>query len=264
MTSPAHMAISESPVLVGLGVKFSPGGTHLSRTLMLKELTRALELLPLHAPFEAFREEIVTRNALGKATESTRKESVRRLRELYGLDESIPLFHALRLLHAQSPTSLPLLALLVTWCRDPVFRATTGTVLNLPEGAEFQTQDIANALKTTFGDQYTENSIQQTARHAASSWTQSGHLAGAARKTRQRVNAPLAAVVLALFLGKHAGFASSSLFANPWLRLLDLNESQARARAGEANRAGLLHLRSVGEVVEVDFPLLAVVERELS
>lgn len=54
-----------------------------------------------------------------------------------------------------------------------------------------------------------------------------------------------------------AGYHGAAVFSNPWCRLLDLNPNRARAMGQEAHRAGLLNLRSVGEVVELTFPLLA-------
>jgi hypothetical protein len=57
------------------------------------------------------------------------------------------------------------------------------------------------ALAAIFPDQYSELSRNQTARHAASSWTQSGHLAGRNNKTRQLIEPTPVSVTMALFLG---------------------------------------------------------------
>jgi hypothetical protein len=65
------------------------------------------------------------------------------------------------------------------------------------------------------------------------------------------------AVTMAAFLGNIAGYHGAAVFSNPWCRLLDLTPTGARAMAQEAHRAGLLNLRAVGEVVELNFPLLA-------
>ena len=66
------------------------------------------------------------------------RESLRRLRELYGLDEATPIFGMLRKLQALDIASLPLLAVQVVWARDPLFRSifrpciTPGRVRSLP------------------------------------------------------------------------------------------------------------------------------------
>jgi hypothetical protein len=115
----------------------------------------------------------------------------------------------------------------------------------------------AALFDATFPNQYSELSRNQTARHAASSWTQSGHLSGRARKTRHRIKPTAVAVAMALFLGNIAGYHGAAVFSNPWCCLLDLSPERAKAFGIEAHRAGLINLRAVGEVVELSFPLLA-------
>jgi len=246
-----------SPALETFGFKFSSGGAHISRTMMLAELVVILAAVPLGSGAADYREAILDRNVLGKNTDSTRKESLRRLRELYALDEAKPIFGFLRKLHAIDTASLPILALQVAWARDPLLRATTPPVMEASEGERVETTSLALAFEATFPNQYSELSRNQTARHAASSWTQSGHLVGRAKKTRQRIKPTVVAVTMALFFGEIAGYHGAAVFSNPWCRLLDLNADRARSIGQEAHRAGLLNLRAVGEVVEMSFPLLA-------
>jgi len=246
-----------SAALQQFGLKFSAGGPHISRTMMLKELEAVLASVTTGSAAADYRDAILQRNVLGKTTDSTRRESLRRLRELYALDEATPIFGLLRKLHAIDEASLPLLALQVAWARDPLLRATTEPVLVAPDGERVETASLAEAFESMFPKQYSEMSRNSTAQHAASSWTQSGHLAGRAKKTRQRIKPTAAAVALALFLGHIAGYHGAAVFSNPWCRLLDLNSDRAKAMGFEAHRAGLLNLRAVGEVVELSFPLLA-------
>lgn len=229
--------------------------------MMLAELYAVLAAVPLGSGAADYREAILDRNVLGKDTDSTRKESLRRLRELYALDEARPIFGLLRKLHTIDTTSLPLLALQVAWARDPLFRATTSPVLEASEGERVETASLAQAFEATFPNQYSEVSRNTTARHAASSWTQSGLLAGRAKKTRQRIKPTAVAVSMALFLGDIAGYHGEAVFSSPWCALLDLNADRARAKGFEAHRAGLLNLRAVGEVVDLSFPLLAAFQR---
>ncbi len=246
-----------SPALEAFGFKFSSGGAHISRTMMLAEISAVLASVPIGSGIADYREAILQRNVLGKTTDSTRKESLRRLRELYALDDTTPIFGLLRKLEAIDGASLPLLALQVVWARDPLFRATTQPIFEAPEGDLVETVSLARAFEATFPNQYSELSRNQTARHAASSWTQSGHLTGRTKKTRQRIKPTAVAVTMALFLGEIAGYHGAAVFSNPWCRLLDLNADRARAMGQEAHRAGLLNLRAAGEVVEMSFPLLA-------
>ena len=150
-----------SPALQTFGLKFSSGGAHISRTMMLAELDAVLSTVPVGSDAADYREAILQRNILGKTTDSTRQKSLRHLRELYALDESIPLFGILRKLHTIDAASLPLLALQVAWARDPLLRATTLPVMDASEGERVETASLALALNATFPDQYSELNSQQ-------------------------------------------------------------------------------------------------------
>jgi hypothetical protein len=246
-----------SSALVTFGLKFSSGGAHISRTMMTRELSAVLANVPLGSRVADYREAILQQNILDKTTVSTRQKSLRHLRELYALDEAIPIFGLLRKLHAMDAASLPLLAVQVAWARDPLLRATTPPVMDASEGDRVETASLAQRLEATFPNQYSELNRNKIARNAASSWTQSGHLAGRAKKTRQEIKPTAVTATMAFFLGDIAGYHGSAVFSNPWRRLLDLNPDRAKAMGFVAHRAGLLNLRAVGEVVELSFPLLA-------
>jgi len=85
--------------------------------MMLAELSEVIANVPRHSSVGDYREAILQQNVLGKATDSTRRESLRRLRELYALDETTPIFGPLRELQTLDPASLPLLAVQVAWSR---------------------------------------------------------------------------------------------------------------------------------------------------
>ena len=240
--------------LVRFGAKTCDGGPHMGRTMMLDGIVRLLAILPPADTCADYREAVVTMNALGKSTDSNRRESYRRLRELYGLALDVALFTAFRDLASADPLSVPLLAFLVAWSRDPLLRATTPPVLAAVAGARVLKQDIDQALSTAFPGQYSLGCIATITRNAASSWTQSGHLAGHSAKIRVRVQARPAALALALLLGHVGGFHGQELFRSPWCQLLDLSVEQARSLAAQAHREGFLDMRAIGSVVEITFP----------
>lgn len=256
----SHNFPAASPELEAFGLKFSSGGAHISRTMMLAELDAVLAAVPVGSSAINYREAILDRNVLGKNTDSTRQKSLRHLRELYALDEARPIFGLLRRLHVSDTGSLPLLALQVAWARDPLFRATTPPILDTTEGDGVATESLAQAFESAFPDQYSELNRNKIARNAASSWTQSGHLSGRTNKIRLHIKPGVVAVTMALFLGNIAGYHGAAVFSNPWCRLLDLTPDRARTMGQEAHRAGLLNLRTVGEVVELSFPLFAEFE----
>ncbi len=253
----SHDFPKASPGLETFGMKFSSGGAHISRTMMLAELEAVLGAVPVHSPASDYRGAILKRNVLAKTTDSTREKSLRHLRELYALDEAAPMFGLLRKLHSFDASSLPLLAVQVAWARDPLLRATTVAVMEASVGDRVETGSLAQALEATFPGQYSELNRNKVARNAASSWTQSGHLVGRVNKMRQQIKPTPVAVCMALFLGGIVGFHGATIFSNPWCLLLDLNGDRARTMAQEAHRAGLLNLRAVGEVVDLTFPVLA-------
>jgi len=253
-----------SSLLEKFGLKVSPGGAHISRTMMLVELAAVLAAVPLGSGSDDYRAAIIDRNVLGKTTVSTRQKSLRHLRELYALDEGTPIFGLLRKLHAIDLASLPQLAVQVAWARDPLFRATTPAVLDAAEGDLVVPANLAAEVEEAYSNQYSEKSLGSVSRHAASSWTQSGHLAGRAKKLRRRLLPSVVAVSMALFLGNVAGYHGAAVFSNPWCRLLDLNPERARALGFEAHRAGLVNLRAIGEVVEISFPILTEFQTDLT
>ena len=264
LLSPRAMTVASpgfpvaTPALESFGIKFSAGGAHISRTMMLAELSAVLAAVPVGSNSADYRAAILRRNVLGKTTGSTRQKSLRHLRELYALDETIPIFGLLRRLQAvDRGASLPLLALQVAWSRDPLFRATTQPVLDASVGDRVERASLVQAFEAAFPNQYSAASLKTATQNAASSWTQSGHLTGHVKKTRQQIRPTAVAVTMALFLGQIAGHHGAAVFSNPWVRLLDLGADRARAMAQEAHRAGLLNLRAVGEVVELNFPLFA-------
>jgi hypothetical protein len=243
--------------LEAFGFKFSHGGSHISRTMMLAELEAVLAAVPAHGTAADYRDAVLQQNALGKTTVSTRDKSLRHLRELYALDPAVPLFASLRRLESQDPASLPLLALLVAFTRDPLLRATWPAVEVAQDGQRVESSALAAALQHAYGDQYSDLNRNKIARNAASSWTQSGHLKGRTKKVRHRVQSTPVAVTLALFLGDMSEYHGSAAFLNPWCQLLDLDAERARSMALAAHRAGLVNLRAVGDVIELGFPSLA-------
>lgn len=250
--------------LVHAGCKFTSGGSHISRTIMLAELKRLLDVVPGGSLPDSYRFAIATQNVLEKGTNSTRQKSLRHLRELYSLSEAVPIFAVLRRLYLADPQGLPLLAFLCAWSRDPLLRATTSAISPVSEGMEVTSDLLAKAIADAFPGQYSELNQNKIARNAASSWTQSGHLEGRAHKVRRRVHPSIGPVAMALWLADIAAFHGTACFSSPFLRLLDLSADQARTRAMEAHRYGLLTMRAVGEIVELTFPGFPSIERVLS
>ncbi len=238
------------------GFRSGDRGTHTSRTIMLDELSQLLVAVPGEARRQDYAEAITHDNCLGKRTAATRQLSLQRLTELYGLDGRLLLFRALRSLWGRHSSSRPLLALLLALVRDPLLRATAGAVIATPIGHEFGRQAMKDGLVGSVGDRLNGSTLDKVVRNAASSWTQSGHLRGRGRKTRQRVAAPAAAVTFALLVGFATGRRGRLLLETPWTAILDASPGALVDSAVDANRLGLLDLKHSGQMLDVSFPMM--------
>jgi hypothetical protein len=236
------------------GFKTGNRGTLTSRTIMLEELSFLLG----HTEVSAGREErwkaIVDDNILGKKTASTRRLTAQRLSELYALDPSVPLFRSLLSLWATDRIGRPLLALLCASARDPLLRMTAGPILQSSQGQIIKTEQFVESVSKHVGDRFNPTTLHSIARHAAASWAQSGHLTGKSVKLRSKPQVTAANTTYALLLGYLSGARGLFLFSTFWSRLLDASEHTLHELAKDASARGLLNYRSVGNIVEVDFP----------
>ena len=246
------------------GFRSGDRGTHTSRTMMLEELSNLLDATPGEATREDYADAVLEDNCLGKRTAATRKLSLQRLTELYGLDAKLILFRVLRDLWGRHEPSRPLLGLLLALARDPLLRTIAAAVIRTPFGHEFARQTMKDALSDAVGDRLNKATLDKVVRNASSSWTQSGHLQGRGRKTRQRVLPTAAATTYALLLGFAVGRRGQMLFETPWTAILDVGLDELIDLASDARRLGLIDLKQSGAIIDVSFPAMFTErEREL-
>lgn len=238
------------------GFRFGEKGTHATRTMMLEELQLVLSAVPASADRNEYASAIIDDNCAAKQTVSTRRHTNQRLGELYALDPAVALFRVLRRLWEQDASARPLLALLSSLARDPLFAATVEAIVPLDPGAEFLREPMRAAIRALAGDRLNDSTLDKVVRNAASSWTQSGHLEGRALKRRRRVNPTPASVVFALYLGYKIGFRGMDLFSSGWVVALDCSAALAQKLALEAKRLGLIDIRMAADVVEISFDRL--------
>ena len=248
--------LTSSPDAVAAGFKFGTNGPHSSRTMMLDDLSVLLARTSPETTLADFRRVMVAENLLNKKTESTRRETLRRLRELYALDAGTLVFRILRTYWPHDPDGRPLLALLVALARDPLLRISASVILNSQPGAEVLTSHFDAALSHAMPGHFGPKIQAATARHIASTWEQSGHLSGRLHKTRSAVRPTPWTVTLALFLAYLAGERGEYLLASQWFRLLDVPPGHAVGQVAAAHRLGLLNLFRAGSVVQITFPEL--------
>ena len=223
---------------------------------MLSELRLLLAACPASATYEQYSEAIVERNVLLKRTEATRRESLRRLRELYGLNKGLAVFRALRDLWETAPAEQPLLALLAALARDPLLRASAKPIILAQPGNPISADMISEAVQRQLPGRFNPMTLASIGRHAASSWTQSGHLRGRANKVRAKAAAGPAGTAYALLLGYLCGARGESLFDTFWTQVTDAPASLLHERAFAASRSGYLEYRHAGDMTEVRFSYL--------
>jgi hypothetical protein len=235
------------------GFANDPAGTHGSRTMMLAELRLLLAARPESASLEDYRQAILEDNVLLKKTLATRRESLRRLRELYALNRRVLLFRALRDLWEGDAEAQPLLALLCACARDPILRATADMILAAPPGEQVTPYMISRAAEGGFPGRWNAMTLAKIGRNAASSWQQSGHLTGRLTKVRAKAGSRPAAAAYALFLGYLCGERGEALFDTLWARLLDAPVHSIHDEAFTASQQGWLEYRHTGMVTEISF-----------
>jgi hypothetical protein len=106
-------------------------------------------------------------------------------------------------------------ALLCAAVRDVILRSTAETILAIAPGASVTWQMLELVISQHFPDRYNHTTLAAMAQHTLSSWRQSGHLGGEAKKVRA------AAATYALLLGHLCGVRGEGLFDTLWARLLD-------------------------------------------
>jgi hypothetical protein len=242
-----------APSAPKIGIIDQPAGTHLSRTIMLADLSRLLADLPLDAGLSAYRVAIVDENVLLKPTAATRLITFKRLRDLYALDPGVLLFQALRELWVDDREAQPLLALLCALARDVLLRSSAETIIRLAPGEAITPQELTAVVQAAFADRYSAASLHSLGKNLASSWQQSGHLAGKLHKVRARANCRPNNVVYALMLGYVQGAQGAALFQTLWARVLDLPQHTLHEQAQAAAQRGWLEYRRAGDVVEIGF-----------
>jgi hypothetical protein len=250
----SSLMITPSPRALSAGFKLGTNGPHSSRTMMIEDLRVLLERTPQEASLADFRQIIVAENLLGKKTESTRRETLRRLRELYTLDVETLVFQVLRAYWPHDAAGRPLLALLIALARDPLLRISTSVIFNSRPGGEVPVRLFDEALSRAMPGHFGPKIQAATARHIASSWEQSGHLTGRSRKTRLAVRPTPWTVALALFLAYLAGERGEYLLSSQWLSVLDVRPGDAGEHVTAAHRLGLLNCFRSGSVVQITFP----------
>jgi hypothetical protein len=243
--------------LARLGFRFERGGTHSSRTMMLNELTELLDYLNRSDAIKAdYLHAIDEDNCLGKRSGKTRRLTYKHLAELYSLDTAHVLFRALLYFWQRDEEGRPMLALLATYARDAIFRASAPMIRKAPEGSVISRDSVEELIDSLEPDRFSKATLKSTAQNINSSWTKSGHLKGRTKKIRSQAKPTPGSAAYALLLSYLNGARGQNLFSTEYTWLLDCSKEHVIELAEQASRRGWITYKRVGDVIEVLFPNL--------
>ena len=237
------------------GLRVDTTGTHLSSTLKLKDLQVLLTAVHTSPAITMsdYKAAVIDQNVLAKPTANARRISYLRLRELYGLDPGLLIFRSLRDLWEADETAQPELALICSTARDPILRAITPYILEIPIGSQVTTQGISEEAETQFPGKFQPSSRDRLGRNAAASWRMAGLLSGKQKKYRTRLSGRPTSVAYALLLGDLCGRRGQRLFSTVWTSILSPSSHELTELAVAASQQGWIEYRASGDVVEVSF-----------
>ena len=170
------------------GFRTTPGGVHLSKTMMLAELTALFNAASSRT--ECVQALVLDTNVLGKRTGAARRLALARLNTLYGVQKPNPLTAVLAKLWHRRADGRPLLALLCALAREPLLRDSAGAVLPASPGAPRRWPQIAMQLEGKHPGRYSPKMLKSLAQNCASTWTQAGHLTLALAVFRRAILTP--------------------------------------------------------------------------
>ena len=251
--------------LISLGFSGNGTGGHMARSMMLEEIAALSKNLPVDTAPEGYKNAILEDNALGKPTYSSRQKSLRHLVQLYSLNPSFALFRIFRTLSETDISSLPLLAVICSFCRDPQLRYSFGLIEGLRPGEVLPREKMEAYLEAGFPNRFSVIMKQSLAKNVNATWTAAGHLKGKAIKKRALPAPQFVASIYAMFAGYLTGLRGEMLLNSVFSHLAGHKDStilQSHLSSGSAR--GWLRYRSAGGVIEIDFtPMLTVQERDL-
>ncbi len=238
------------------GLILTPVGTHTSKTMMLTELSCLLAASAPEADHSESRRLVVEDNVALKGTLSARKDTFRRLAQLYALRPESHVFRALRDLWTVSEEEQPIIALLCALARDPLLRATAPAVLEAGLETRVTPQMLEATMTSVYPGRYSPLVQVRVGQNAISSWAQSGLLKGRLTKSRVHPKIGPASTAYALFLGYLCGDRGTALLDTFWAQVLDSTPTTVDGLAFNAHQRGWLNYRRIGNVAEIDFPFL--------
>lgn len=248
------MILNQSTNPEQFGMRFSSVGVHSARTIMVKELEMLLSAVCVpEATFRDYASAVLNENCLHKRSTSNRVSTLNMLLNLYGLDDKITVFRTLKKLWLKEPQSLPSIAFLCATTRDQNLRELTPWLLAKPEGTMIERLELEKHISKLNPGRFSPATLTSTSQNLNASWTQAGLLKGRNKKIRVKSIPDPISVTYALLLGFLCGAQGMGLFESEFVSFLDSPKENLINLAEIASRMGLLRMKRIGDVVEIDF-----------
>ena len=240
-----------------LGFKLEGGGAHISRTIMVRELSMLFDFMNSpEAATKEYRDAIIDQNCLGKRSGNTRKLTFGHLKDLYTLNPAVPIFKAMRFFWDRDKKARPMLALLCAIARDPILRTIASKIIKIRVGDKVPRETVEQFISVTYPNRFSPATLKSAAQNINSSLTQAGLLEGRARKIRHKPELSTGATAYASFLAYLEGNQGVSLFDNVYTTILHHPRDMVIEQAELASAKGWMVFKHIGNVMEVDFPKL--------
>jgi len=259
------MVVKQSQYLFDLGFRTGKSSIHTARTMMLAELQNLLAYVDDEkADITQYRSAICNDNCLVKRSEKSRLLTLRHLQDLYSLDATNVLYRNLLYFWSRDTEGQPLISLLCAVSRDTILSASSPLLQKKALGELITREEMEYFIDNLDPGRFSPATLKSVAQNVNSTWTQTGHLNGRAKKIRTQAKPTPGSVAYALLLAYLTGERGENLFKSEFVQLLDCSYESAIGYAATASQKGWITFKQVGNVVEVLFPkLLTYQELEL-
>lgn len=236
----------------------------MGRSMMFLEMRTLIRSMPVNIAKDDLTKAIIDENILEKPTFSSRKESIIRLTQLYGMDPSKALFRVLWELGHADLDSLSQICLVCAYARDPQLRHSFELIRTLRPGEMLVRADMEQHLENGFPGRFSRATKASMARNVNTTWTFGGHLVGKVKKTRRFPETRPISAAYAMFVGYMTGLRGERLLDSNYASLVASNRSQLLIALSLASAKGLLSLKLAAGIVEFNFSnLLTPTEQEM-
>ena len=224
------------------------------RTIMSDELQKLFACKPdTSASISDYYEAVVIDNCLLKSSMSSRKLTFSYLKNMYALDIEKPVFRVFRRLWTADKTINGLLCLQYACFVDSVLKESVSYFLSKQINSLLTTEDTYNWVIQNYPGRFSITSATTIAKDLNSSWYQGHFFKGTHPRIRIKPIIAKENVVFALFLAYLAGYRGMLLLDNEFTTFLELPPNEILTFAESAAKCGLLTLRHLGDVLEVQF-----------